>query len=140
VPYKESPFPDLIAGRVHFAVQSSAAVASLIRSGKLRGLAVLSRQRIPALPDVPTSAEAGMPDLVYNAGVCLYAPGGTPQDTVARLNRALNHALQSEPVVRRFADFAVEPVSFTPEQTSAFIGELMGQVDELRKQVFGKAR
>ena len=90
VPYKDSPFPDLIAGRVSYAVQSSAAVVPHIKSGKLKGLAVLSTERLASLPDVPTAAEAGLPDLIYNAGVCLYAPGGTPKEAVARLNAALN--------------------------------------------------
>ena len=79
MPYKDSPFPDLVAGRVTYAVQSSAAVVPLIKSGKLKGLAVLSTSRLASLPDVPTAAEAGLPDLIYNAGVCLYAPGGTPR-------------------------------------------------------------
>ena len=86
VPYKDNPMPDLIAGRMSFTVQSSAGVASLIKSGKLKGLAVLSTERMAALPEVPTSAEAGMADLVYNAGICLYAPGGAPRDIVMRLN------------------------------------------------------
>lgn len=140
VPYKDSPFPDLIAGRVSYAVQSSAAVVPHIRSGKLKGLAVLSTERLASLPDVPTAAEAGLPDLIYNAGVCLYAPGGTPKETVTRLNAALNRAEASEPVKQRFADLGVEAVQGSPEDTAKFIGELMALVDELRTAVFGKAR
>ena len=59
---------------------------------------MLSNERTAALPDVPTSAEAGMPDLIYNAGICLYAPGGTPRDVVMRLNAALNRAEQADAV------------------------------------------
>ena len=140
VPYKDSPISDLIAGRMSFTVQSSAAVASLVKSGKLKGLAVLSTQRMAALPDVPTSAEVGLPDLVYNAGVCLYAPGGTPRDVVMRLNAALNNAQAAEPVKQRFADLGVETVQSTPEGAAKFIGELMALVDQLRIAVFGRAR
>jgi tripartite-type tricarboxylate transporter receptor subunit TctC len=140
VPYKDSPFPDLIAGRVSYAVQSSAAVVPHIKSGKLKGLAVLSTERLASLPDVPTAAEAGLPDLIYNAGVCLYAPGGTPKDVVARLNAALNKAEAADAVRQRFADLGVEAVQGSPEDTAKFIAELMALVDELRTAVFGKAR
>jgi tripartite-type tricarboxylate transporter receptor subunit TctC len=140
VPYKDSPFSDLIAGRVSYAVQSSAAVVPHIKSGKLKGLAVLSTERLASLPDVPTAAEAGLPDLIYNAGVCLYAPGGTPKDVVARLNAALNKAEAADAVKQRFADLGVEAVQGSPEDTAKFIAELMALVDELRTAVFGKAR
>jgi tripartite-type tricarboxylate transporter receptor subunit TctC len=140
VPYKDSPFPDLIAGRLSYMVQSSAAVVPHIKSGKLNGLAVLSTERLPSLPDVPTAAEAGLPDLIYNAGVCLYAPGSTPRDVVARLNAALNKAEASDAVKQRFADLGVETVQGSPEDTAKFIAELMALVDELRTAVFGKAR
>ena len=140
VPYKDSPFPDLVAGRVTYAVQSSAAVVPLIKSGKLKGLAVLSTSRLASLPEVPTAAEAGLPDLIYNAGVCLYAPGGTPRDVVARLNGALNKAEAADAVKQRFADLGVEAVQGSPEDTAMFIAELMALVDQLRTAVFGKAR
>jgi tripartite-type tricarboxylate transporter receptor subunit TctC len=101
---------------------------------------VFSTARLPSLPDVPTAAEAGLPDLIYNAGVCLYAPGGTPKQVVARLNDALNKAEAAEPVKQRFADLGVETVQGSPEDTAKFITELMALVDQLRTAVFGKAR
>lgn len=140
VPYKHSPIPDLIAARVTFAVQTSPAVAPFIKAGKLRGLAVLSHARVASLPDVPTTAEAGLPDLVYNAGVCLYAPGGTPRDAVELLNQALNKAQSSEAVRRRFDELGVETVQGSVADTARFVAELMALVDELRVAVFGKAR
>ena len=140
VPYKHSFVPDLMAARISFAVQSSAAVAPLLRTGKLKGLAVLSTARLPTLPDVPTSAEAGLPDLVYNAGICLYAPGGSPRNAIARINHALNVAHASEMVKRRFEELGVETVQASVEDTARFITELMQLVDQLRNAVFGKAR
>lgn len=140
VPYKDSPIADLIAGRLAFTVVSSAAVAPLIKSGKLKGLAVLSSQRVAGLPEVPTTAEAGYPDLLYNAGICLYAPGATPRPVVQRLNDALNHASAAESVRQRFAELGVEPVQGSPEDAARFVVELMAQVDALRVAVFGKAR
>jgi tripartite-type tricarboxylate transporter receptor subunit TctC len=140
VPYKESYMSDLLAGRVSFAVQTTPAVAPLVRSGKLRGLAVLSTARLPALPNVPTTAEVGFPDLTYNAGVCLYAPGATPRQAILRLNAALNKASASDTVAKRYADFGAEPVQANPEETATFIRELMALVDDLRKRIFGKSR
>jgi tripartite-type tricarboxylate transporter receptor subunit TctC len=140
VPYKDSPFPDLIAGRLSFTVQSSAAIVPLIKAGKLKGLAVLSSERLASLPDVPTSAESGYPDLIYNAGICMYAPGGTPRDVVLRLNAALNKASAQPSVRQRFAELAVETVQATPEDAAKFVAELMTLVDGLRLAVFGKAR
>lgn len=140
VPYKDSPFPDLVAGRLSFSVQSSAAVAPYIKSGKLKGLAVLSTERVASLADVPTAAEVGLPDLIYNAGVCLYAPGGTPRDIVMRLNAALNKGEAAESVRKRFADLGVETVQGSPDDAAKFITELMALVDRLRVAVFGSAR
>ncbi len=92
VPYKDSPFSDLVAGRLSFTVQPSPALVPQIRAGRLKGLAVLSMERIAPLPDVPTTAEAGLPDLIYNAGICLYATGGSPRAAIMRLSAALNKA------------------------------------------------
>lgn len=140
VPYKESYLSDLLAGRVSFAVQTTPAVAPLVRAGKLKGLAVLSTARLPALPAVPTTAEVGLPDLTYNAGVCLYAPGATPRQVVLRLSSALNKASASDAVAKRYADFGAEPVQASPEETAQFIRELMALVDDLRVRIFGKSR
>ena len=140
VPYKHSFVPDLIAARISFAVQSSAAAVPLVRTAKLKGLAVLSTARLPSLPDVPTSAEAGLPDLVYNAGICMYAPAGAPRHAVSRINQALNAAHASEAVRRRFEEHGLETVQASVEETAKFIGELMAEVDQLRIKVFGKAR
>jgi tripartite-type tricarboxylate transporter receptor subunit TctC len=140
VPYRQSFVPDLMAGRVSFAVQSSAAAVPLVKTGKLKGLAVLSVARLGALPEVPTSAEAGLPDLLYNAGICLYAPGGSPRSAIMRLNQALNAAHASETVKQRFEEHGVETVQATVEETARFITELMALVDQLRTAVFGRAR
>ena len=140
VPYKDSYMADLLAGRVSFAVQTTPAIMPLVQTGKLKGLAVLSTARLAALPAVPTTAEAGLPDLTYNAGVCLYAPGGTPRPAIMRLNSALNKASASDAVAKRYADLGVEPVQASPEDTEKFVRQLMALVDELRLRIFGKAR
>jgi tripartite-type tricarboxylate transporter receptor subunit TctC len=140
VPYRDSPYPDLIEGRTSFVVQTSAAIAPMIRSGKIKALAVLSRQRMAAFPGIPTIGEAGLPEAVYNAGLCLYAVGGTPDPVVRALSDALNSAERSDTLRRRFHELGVESVSTSPAQAAAYIRELMSLTDELRLRVFGKAR
>ena len=81
-----------------------------------------------------------MPDLIYNAGICLYAPGATPRDVVMRLNVAPNRAEQADAVKTRFRELGVESVHGSPDDTANYIRELMALVDSLRTAVFGKAR
>jgi tripartite-type tricarboxylate transporter receptor subunit TctC len=140
VPYKVSPLADLIAGRLSFAVQASPALMPFVKSANLKALAVLSTERMAVLPQVPTTAEVGLPDLTYNAGICLYGPAGVPRSVVLRLNAALNKAEAAESIKRRFADLGLETVQSSPEETAKYIAELMDLVDRLRIAVFGKAR
>jgi len=140
VPYKDSPLTDLAAGRLDFAVQPSAASQGLVKSGKLKALAVLSSERLRSLPDVPTAAEAGLPDFTYNGGICLWAPGGTPKDVVARLNVELNRAAKTPAVAARFEALGVDPTPLSPEATTRTVAGMMADADELRAAVFGKSR
>lgn len=92
VPYKGSTQfqPDLLSGRVHFSIDNVLAHLPHIKSGKLRVLAVASRERSPLLPDAPTMTEAGVPGFESATNYTLFAPVGTPTDAVATLNRETN--------------------------------------------------
>lgn len=140
VPYKDSPLTDLAAGRLDFAVQPSAASQGLVRSGQLKALAVLSSERLRSLPDVPTAAEAGLPNFTYNGGICLWAPGGTPRSVVDRLNGALNRAAKTPAVTARFEALGVDPTPLSPEGTERSVAGMMADTDKLRTAVFGKSR
>jgi tripartite-type tricarboxylate transporter receptor subunit TctC len=140
VPYKDSYLPDLATGRVSYIVHITAAVAPHIRTGKLKGLAVLSRERLGVFPDIQTASESGVPDLVYNGGVVMYAPGGASSEVVGRLSAALSKAVSAESVQRRFRDLEVETVQGTPADATRYITELMTLQDRLRMAVFGRAR
>jgi len=137
VPYKESYMPDLVAGRVSYVVHVTAAVGPQIKSGKLKGLAVFSQERIAYLPELPSIAEAGLPHLVYNAGVVLYAPGATPRATVAQLNQRLNRALASESVRQRFADLGVDPTPGSSEDAVKYVLENLARQQRMRELTFG---
>ena len=82
--------------------------AGHIRAGKLKGLAIASGKRHPLLPDVPTSAEAGLPDFQAAPFYAIYAPKGTPQAVVDRLADALDKGLDDEAVRKRLTDLGAE--------------------------------
>src|SRR3546814_17545093 len=100
----------------------------LIAGGKLRALAVASKKRNPALPDVPTFAELGMP-IYASSWYGLMAPAGTPRPIIERLNREANEALKSDKkVLALMADYGAEIGGGTTEELGAFkIGRTSGR-------------
>lgn len=118
VPYKSGPaaMTDLIGGQVNMFSADFAVMLPQVKAGKVRGLAVTSSRRSPAVPELPTVNEAlGLKDYELIAYFAVFAPAGTPPDIVNKLNRAVNAAAGSKDVQDRFAPigFAVEPG--TPE-------------------------
>ena len=113
--------PDLIAGQVPLGFQWLPNVNGPIQSGGARVLAVASKTRIGALPDAPTSAEAGLPDYIASGWFALMAPRGTPKPIVARLNKELAAAAADPAVRRRFLEVGAEPDSMPPEAASKFL-------------------
>lgn len=105
VPYKGTAqfLPDLIAGRIPMSIDSIPAHLPHIKSGKTRALAVASRTRSSALPDVPTFAEAGLPGYETATNYTLFAPARTPAEIVERLNRETNAVLALPEVVDKLA-------------------------------------
>ena len=118
VPYKSGPaaMTDLIGGQVMMFSADFAVTLPQVKGGKIRGLAVTSTQRSPAIPELPTVNEAlGLKDYELIAYFAMFAPAGTPPDVVAKLNQAINAAASSKDLQEKFASigFAVEPG--TPE-------------------------
>ena len=103
VPYKGTAqfLPDLIAGRIPMSIDSIPAHLPHVKAGKTRVLAVASRTRSTALPDVPTFAEAGLPGYETATNYTLFAPAKTPSDIVERLNKETNAVLQMPEVVEK---------------------------------------
>ncbi len=110
IPYKGTApaMTDLMAGRVDFVLTTGA--MSFIHSGKLRPLAVAARQRLPALPDVPTFEEAGVKGFYTDSWYGLVAPAGTPRPALDKLNAALATALRNPEVQKQFLDQGSLPV------------------------------
>jgi tripartite-type tricarboxylate transporter receptor subunit TctC len=113
--------PDLIAGAVPLGFQWLPNVLATLNSGGAKALAVASDKRIAALPDVPTTAEAGLKDYVASGWFLMLAPRGTPKPIIAKLNQELNAALADPAVRERYTEQGAEPVIFTPEEVGKFI-------------------
>jgi tripartite-type tricarboxylate transporter receptor subunit TctC len=128
VPYRgEGPaMVDLLAGRTHFVVASVPALLSHIRSGELRALCVNADHRLTLLPDVPTSAEAGLPGYQTYNWYALFAPLGTPEPIIKRLNDALVKALSTPEARKQFEEIGIETVVSNPSDLSS---ELKQQAD-----------
>jgi tripartite-type tricarboxylate transporter receptor subunit TctC len=128
VPYRgEGPaLMDLLAGQTDFMVGSVPALLPHIRSGELRALCVNADHRLALLPDVPTSAEAGLPGYKTYNWYALFAPLGTPEPIVKRLNDALAKALATPEARKQFEEIGIEPVVSNPSDLSS---ELKQQAD-----------
>jgi tripartite-type tricarboxylate transporter receptor subunit TctC len=93
----------------------------LINTGKLRALAVMGHKRNPALPEVPTIAEAGYPRLTAEDWAGLLVKAGTPANVIAHLNRAVNYALKTDKVREAFARLGTDIGGGTPEEFGAHV-------------------
>jgi tripartite-type tricarboxylate transporter receptor subunit TctC len=105
---------DVIGGRVDAAFNWTILAAPFVNSGQLKALAVLSTHRSVVMPGIPTSAEAGMPDLLVNAWTALFFPKGTPQPIIEQVNAALQKAFADDVVVKRMNTIGLDVP--TPEQ------------------------
>ncbi len=125
VPYKDVGLAqnDLMAGRVQAYIAPMPAFLQFIKSGRMRALGVSSSKRNPALPDVPTIAEAGVPGYESVTWYGWYTQAKTPKDRVNRMNRELAKALQDPEVKQRYAALSVDIVASTPEAHAKYLKE-----------------
>jgi tripartite-type tricarboxylate transporter receptor subunit TctC len=122
VPYKGSApmLIDLISGQVNMAFDNLSSSMAHIKAGKLKALATTGAKRAPALPDVPTIAEAGLAGYDSTSWNAIYAPAGTPKEIVDRLNRELKAILESPDTRKYFAEQGAEAGGGTPAELAAF--------------------
>lgn len=123
VPYRGGgpALQDTLGGQVDMSFPTLAAALPHVRAGRLRALAITDRQRSKLLPDVPTMDEAGVKGFYFVQWLALLAPAGTPPAIVARLNQALNAALQNPGLREKFDAQAMEPFVTTPQEAGRFI-------------------
>ena len=111
---------DLLSGQVKVMFSSIAPVLALAKDGRLRGIATTGPKRDPALPELPTIGESGLPDFDMRLWIGLLAPAGTPRAVVDRLAAATAQALKMPDLKAALAAQGFEPLSGTPEQFDAF--------------------
>jgi len=123
VPYKglAPALTDLLSGQVQLMFSSVVAILPHVKAGKLRALAVSSRERMTLLPDLPTIAESGVPGYQSSSWYGILAPAGTPPDVVTRLNAALVRVVAQPDVKQALAQEGAEPVGNSPQAFGAFI-------------------
>lgn len=123
VPYKGSgaALADLIAGQVDVNFDTVPTVLQQVKAGKLRALAVTSRQRAASLPEVPTVIEAGVPDYEIGAWYMLMGPAGLPKPVVDALADAMNRTLQSPEVRDKLAALGTDVAGGTPAQAQDYL-------------------
>jgi len=125
IPYRGVPLAitDVVAGRVQYIFGSPVSTLQQVKEGRLRLLAVTTPKRTPALPDVPTIAEAGVPGYEFTGWMGLFAPAGTPRAIVDRLYNESVLALRLPEIARRLQIEAAEPVGSTPAAFTVFMKE-----------------
>jgi tripartite-type tricarboxylate transporter receptor subunit TctC len=123
VPYNDFPraITDLLQGVNAYQFMTVLPVVGFIKSGQLRALAVTSPKRVPALPDVPTIAEAGYPALTSEDWVGFSVKAGTPPDVIVRVNQAVNTVLKSPKVREALEKIGSEPAGGTPAEFGVLV-------------------
>jgi tripartite-type tricarboxylate transporter receptor subunit TctC len=125
---------DLIAGHVDVGFQQLVDSLQHLQTGKLRALAVPGRRRVAALPEVPTMAEAGFPDVEGITFNGIFAPKRTPKDIVDHLSAVIRVALEKNVVVDQLAALGSEARGTTPEEFTRFLQEETAKWGELVKK------
>jgi tripartite-type tricarboxylate transporter receptor subunit TctC len=123
VPYKgvNLAMQGVLAGEIQLVFIGIPAALPHIKAGKLRALALVAPQRSPALPEVPTVAEAGLRDFEVTTWYGIMTPAGTPRPIVSRLNAELVKIMHAPDVKERLAAMATDPLTSTPEEFAAYL-------------------
>jgi len=127
VPFKGGPesIAETMSGRVDFDILPVALVLALIKDGKLRPLAVSSPTRAAALPDVPTTIEAGYPDSDYTFWVGVLAPAKTPAAVINKLHDSIDKVLREPDIRDKLANMSVDPMAMSP---AAFDAQIVKEI------------
>jgi tripartite-type tricarboxylate transporter receptor subunit TctC len=123
IPYRGAApsLTDVAGGQVPVMMVDLAAGAGFIKGGKVKPLAVANPERLAQLPDVPTFAELGYPNVVAAAQVGMVTTAGTPKETIDALNKHVVATLKEPAVHQRLVDFGIQPVGNTPEEYTALL-------------------
>jgi tripartite-type tricarboxylate transporter receptor subunit TctC len=121
IPYKGSgpAAADVVAGHVPYMWSVISIATPYVKGGRLKALSIAAERRAPGLPDVPTTAEGGMPDFQVSGWYGLVAPAKTPKAIIDQVHAATAKALQNEAVLQRLATSGSQPIGAGPEQLDA---------------------
>ena len=134
VPYKGTApaLADLASGNIQLLIDAPIGVMTQVRAGKIRALAMLSKNRVPGVEEVPTIVEAGGPLIESSTWVMFLAPAGTPKEIVDKVSAEVSKAEKDDALRQRLAEQAVIPVGATPEDTGKFLQE---EIDKWEKVI-----
>jgi tripartite-type tricarboxylate transporter receptor subunit TctC len=137
VKYKSAPqaLTDTLTGTIHYFFGDLASGGSLVRSGKLKALAVLSERRLPGFDQVPTMAEAGYPGMEIPIWIGMFAPKGTPPEVVERINRAVVAAQGKQEFIDALAKGAVNVRTTTPAAFAKYVTDQYQMWGKLAKEI-----
>lgn len=137
VPYKgtQQAVTDVIAGQIDILCDNLASLMPLVRSGRLRALAVTSSKRSAAVPELPTLDESGLPGYELTGWLGVAAPIATPKEIVLRLNREINTALKSAQVTKGIAARGGTPVGGSPEDFAEHVRRQTERMGKLLKSL-----
>jgi tripartite-type tricarboxylate transporter receptor subunit TctC len=123
IPYKGAApaMQDLLGGQINMVFTSLPSVAGLLRSGQLRALAVTSAQRSSTFPQIPTLAESGLRQFDVAPWFGIFAPGATPGNVVAKINRDINELLKQSEVTEKFKSQGADPFASSPAEFAAIL-------------------
>jgi len=141
VPYKGAApaVNDLLGGQVQFGILDMPILLPHIRAGKLRALAITSARRAPTLPEVPTTAEAGYPAVISDNWYGMVGPPGMPAAIVKRIHGAAMAALHSAELAEQYAKVGGTPMSSSPEEFAAYLGQDQAKWGRVVKAIGFKA-
>jgi tripartite-type tricarboxylate transporter receptor subunit TctC len=127
VPYKDinQLVPEMSTGRVQMTFYTIPNFLPHVKAGRMKVLVIASQKRFPLLPQVPTSAEVGMPDLIASSWHGILAPAGTPQAVIRKLNQAIVQALAAPDLRENLVNQGAEVIGSSPQQFAQFLREDM---------------
>jgi tripartite-type tricarboxylate transporter receptor subunit TctC len=133
VRYKGAAYgiPALLAGQVQVMVSSVGTLTPYVKHGKVIALAVTTRKRTTLAPEVPTTAEAGLPGMVYANWYCIVGPAGMPRPIVDRLNSEFRKVMADPNVIQRVRLMGIEPTPSSPDEFSAIVKKDLVKLDKL---------
>ena len=123
VPYKgaQAVYTDLFGGRVDLFFDNTATARPFVDGGRAKPIVTSNSGRDPQMPQVPDGREAGLPGLVLESWIGLFAPASTPQPVIEKLRTAVSKVMQNPDVLKRLETSGIRPISMTPKETERFV-------------------